>query len=44
VTDRWQLQAGFSELRVDMRHTEFGTTGAEQLIKRGVYTKAMWSF
>jgi iron complex outermembrane receptor protein len=26
------------------RHAEFGATGAEQLIKRGVYTKAVWGF
>jgi iron complex outermembrane receptor protein len=26
------------------RHGEFGTTGSEQIIKRGVYTKAVWSF
>jgi iron complex outermembrane recepter protein len=26
------------------RHAEFGATGLEQFIKRGVYTKAMWGF
>ena len=26
------------------RHAEFGAPGAEQLIKRGVHTNAMWGF